>query len=253
MEEAISFITFYGPMWFLLALLIFTGLYTLWRQFTKSGSIRKRLSKDLPIPKYSVLLLFAVVLGFFTFLFRLFSPIDKNFWGLPFGYMVQYTMMFSVGVIAMRYEWFGKISRKQTKVWSITIALAIALFYVYFFMFLGMDADLSVLLGGPNLHAFLFAVLDNIICMGMIFILIPIFYRKYNKQGTLMRNLSASAFHMYLVHPPILVLISLGFVFVPLFPAIKLAIVFPLAVILSYQASRLIMRKNHKSSKKMLT
>jgi hypothetical protein len=152
-------------------------------------------------------------------------------------------MMFSVGVIAVRYDWFKKMSKDHVKAWSITIAATVVLFYLYAFLVLGLDSDLSVLMGGPTVHALIFALVDNIICMGMIFVLIPVFYARFNEQGILLQNLSSSAFHMYLIHPPVLVLVSLGFASISLIPVIKLAIVFPLAVILCYLASHFVLQK----------
>jgi hypothetical protein len=249
----VDFLTFTGPMWFLLVLLIFTALYTLWRKIIKLDSIQKHIPKTFPIPRYLFLLLLAIVLGCVTFAVRLGSPIDDNLLGIPFAFIVQYLMMFSMGVIIVRYDWLEKISKYHTKIWSITIATAIALFYLYFFLFLGMDSDLRVLLGGPSLHALAFALLDNIICMGMVFILIPIFYKKFNHQKALTRNLSSSAYHMYLIHAPILILVSLGFASIRLLPAIKLVIVFPLAVILCYLASHFVIKKIHQLLKQERT
>jgi surface polysaccharide O-acyltransferase-like enzyme len=117
------------------------------------------------------------------------------------------------------------------------------LFYLYALLFLGLDADFSVVLGGPTLAAFLFALTENVICMGMIFVLLPIFQAKFNHQGVLLRNLSASAFHMYLIHPPILVLVALAFASILLSPVLKLAIVWPLTVILCYLASHYVLQR----------
>ena len=243
LESSIKFLTDTGPMWFLYVLLIFTAGYTLWRQITKIDSIKRRIPEELPIPRFIYLLLISIGLGCVTFLVRLVSPIDKFPLGIPLGFIIQYAMMFSVGVIALRYDWFEKMSKDHIKIWSITIAVAFVLLSLYWFLFLGVDADLSVALGGPTLAAFLFAVVDNIICMGMIFILIPIFYARFNQQGPVLRNLSASAFFMYLIHPPILVLVSLGFASINLIPVVKLAIVWPLTVILCYLVSHYVLQK----------
>jgi len=239
----INFLTDSGPMWFLYVLLILTAGYALWRWITSFDSLKQYIPKELPIPRYWYLLLIAIGLGCVTFLIRLVSPIDEFPLGIPFGFIIQYAMMFSVGVIAMRYDWFEKMTKDLTKTWAIIIAATIILLYIYWFSYVGMDADLSLVLGGPTLTAFLFAVVDNIIAMGMIFILIPIFYAKYNRQGTLLQNLSASAFYMYLIHPPILVLVSLGFVSISLIPVLKLAIVWPLTVVLCYLVSHYVLQK----------
>jgi len=245
LEAFIRFITSTGPMWFLYVLLIFTAVYTLWRQITKIDSIQRRIPKEFSIPKYYYLLLFAICLGFLTFLVRLVSPIDKFPLGIPFGFIVPYLMMFSVGVIAVRYDWFQKMTRGHVKVWAITILATFMLLNLYVVLFVGFDSDLSVFLGGFNLPALLFAVAENVIAMGMIFVLLKIFYAKFNKPGKILKNLSSSAFYMYLIHPLVLVPVSLGFAFVPLIPVIKLAVVFPLTVILCYLISHFVLEKIH--------
>jgi hypothetical protein len=253
LEAFISFITRTGPMWFLYVLLIFTVVYTLWRQLTKIDFVQRRIPTEFSIPKYFYLLLFAISLGFVTFLVRLVSPIDKFPLGIPFGFFFPYLMMFSVGVIAIRYDWIRKMTRHHVKVWAITILAAFVLLYLYVFLFLGFDSDLSVFLGGPTLHALLFAVAENVVCVGMIFVLIKIFYAKFNDQGKILQNLSSSAFYMYLIHPLVLVPVSLGFAFIPLFPVIKLVIVFPLTVILCYLISHFGLEKIHLKKRTRVT
>jgi hypothetical protein len=237
-EGVINFLTNTGPMWFLYLLLILTAVYTIWRLITKIDSIQRRIPKEFSIPKYVYLLLVAIGLGCVTFFIRLVSPVDKFPLGIPLGFIVQYLMMFSVGVIAVRYDWFEKMTRRHVKIWAVSIMAAYILIFLYGFLVLGLNSDLSVFLGGPTLHALMFALAENIIGMGMIFVLIKIFYAKFNHQGKLLQNLSASAFYMYLIHPPVLVLVSLGFAFLPLMPVIKLILVFPLTVILCYLKHR---------------
>ncbi|MFW9826176.1 MAG: acyltransferase family protein [Candidatus Thorarchaeota archaeon] len=244
-ESLLGFITFWGPMWFLVVLLIFTAGYSLWRQITKIDSIQQRIPKEFPIPKYIYLLLFAIGLGGVTFLLRIVSPIDQSLLGLPFSFLILYVMMFSIGVIAVRYQWIEKMTKHHVKVWTIIIAASFILFFTYAALVVGLDADLSVFMGGFNLHALFFAIVESVISMGMIFVLIKIFYAKFNKQGKILKNLSSSAFFIYLIHPPVLVLISLGFANLPLLPAVKLLIVFPLAVVVCYLFSHFILEKIH--------
>ncbi|MFX0076848.1 MAG: acyltransferase family protein, partial [Candidatus Hermodarchaeota archaeon] len=189
------------------------------------------------------LLLLAICLGVVTFLVRLISPIDRFPYGIPLGFFFLYLMMFSVGIITLRYNWIEMMKRYHVKVWCITILVVFIILNLYIALFLGFDSDLSVFLGGPNLSAFIFAVVESIICMGMIFVLLKIFHAKLNYQGKFMHNLSSSAFYMYLIHPIVLVIVSLGFAFLPLLPVIKLVIVFPLAVILCYLLSHYVLEK----------
>jgi len=245
LEAFIGFITQTGPMWFLYVLLIFTVVYTLWRQLTKIDLIQRRIPTEFSIPKYLYLLLVAIILGFVTFLVRIVSPIDKFPLGIPLGFFVQYLMMFSVGIIAVRYKWFEKMTRHHVKVWAITILAVFILLYLYVFIFLGIDSDFSVFTGGFTWPALVFAMVESVIVMGMIFVLLKIFYAKFNDQGKILQNLSNSAFYMYLIHPIVLVPVSLGFASLPLFPVIKLAIVFPLTVILCYLISHFFLERIH--------
>jgi len=245
LEAFVSFLTRTGPMWFLYVLLIFTAVYTLWRQITKIDSVQRRIPTELSIPKHIYLLLIAISLGFLTFLLRLISPIDAFPLGMPFGFFALYLMMFSVGVIAVRYDWIGKMRKHHVKVWAITILVAFILINLYLALFVGFDSDLSVFLGGLNWSALVFALAENVISMGMIFVLLKIFYAKFNDQGKLLQNLSSSAFYMYLIHPIVLVPVSLGFAYIPIFPVIKLAIVLPLTVILCYLLSHFVLEKIH--------
>jgi hypothetical protein len=242
-DRLIDFLSSTGPMWFLLVLLIFTALYSLWRQIRKYDFFQQYIPQKFSIPSYFSLLLFAIFLGCGTFLVRLVFPVDEFPLGIPFAFILIYLMMFSVGIIAFRYDWFEKTSKDHIKVWSSIIAVTIVSVFAYFFIFVGFDADFSVVLGGFTLPAFVFAVAENIVSIGMIFVLIPIFYLKFNSQGVLLQNLSSSAFYMYLIHAPILVAVSLVFASIPLFAIFKFIIVFPLTVILCYLASHYGLKK----------
>ncbi|MHA2038508.1 MAG: acyltransferase family protein [Promethearchaeota archaeon] len=245
----INFLTEFTISWFLVVLLIFTAVYTIWRQITKIGSIQKHIPKELPIPKNIYLLLIAVGLGFLAFLVRIpFSIIDVPL-GLPFAYMIQYFMMFSVGIIAYRYGWFEKMTRRHVKVWVIIISAVVILFFTYFFVIVGVESDFSVFFGGFHIEALIFALVDNIACMGVIFVLIKIFYAKFNKQGITLKNLADSSFHMYLIHPFVVIPVSLSIAFIPISPIIKLFVVFSISIILCYLISHFILQKIHLNKK----
>jgi peptidoglycan/LPS O-acetylase OafA/YrhL len=55
---------------------------------------------------------------------------------------------------------------------------------------------------------------------------------------------------MYLIHPPILVLVTLAFASILLSPVLKLAIVWPLTVILGYLASHYVLQRIDLSKRK---
>ncbi|NVM36769.1 MAG: acyltransferase family protein [Candidatus Lokiarchaeota archaeon] len=245
LDNFIDFLTSWTITWFLIVLLIFTAIYTIWRQITKINSIQKRIPKELSIPKYIYLLLLATGLGFLAFLVRINFPLNETPLGLPLAYMIQYFMMFSVGIIAYKYGWFEKMTRHHVKVWAITIFAIVVLFFTYFFVIVGVDSDFSLFMGGFNLNALIFALVDNIACMGMIFVLVKIFYAKFNNQGKILKNLADSSYFMYLIHPLVVIPVSLGIAFIPLSPIIKLTIVLLVSIILCYLLSHFGLEKIH--------
>jgi len=87
----------------------------------------------------------------------------------------------------------------------------------------------------------------------MIFVLIKIFYAKFNKQGKILKNLSDSSYNMYLIHPFVVISISLTIASIPLSPLIKIAIVLPVAFILCYLISHFVLEKIHLKKRKRVT
>jgi fucose 4-O-acetylase-like acetyltransferase len=249
-ENFIEFITFWTITWFLAVLLIFTTIYTLWRQLSKINMIKIHIPKELAIPKNIYLFLISIGLGFLTFLVRINFPFTETPLGLPIGYMIQYFMMFCFGIIAYRYAWFEQMTKKHIKVWAITIFIAVMLFFTYFFVIVGVDSDFSTFFGGFNFNAFVFALVDNICSMGMIFVLIKIFQAKFNKQGKILKNLADSSYYIYLLHPFVAIPLSLSIASIQISPIIKLTIVFPLTFILCYLLSHYIIENIHLTKKK---
>jgi len=236
LESFVNFLTSAGPMWFLFVLLIFTAGYTFWRHL---DSVQQYIPKEFSIPRYGYLLFLGIILGIATFMVRIEFAIDEFPLGVPLPFMIQYLMMFTVGALAARYNWFEIMFRetKYFKAWSITIVVSFLAFFVYIFLVLGIDSNLNVFMGGISVPALIFAVVDNVICLSMIFVLIPIFHKKFNTQNLLLQRFSSTSFHMYLIHPPILIFLSLLFAPISLFPVIKLAVVFPITIFLCYSAS----------------
>jgi fucose 4-O-acetylase-like acetyltransferase len=240
LSRFVEFLTEFSITWFLVVLLIFTAVYTIWTKVVKSNSVHPSISEERPIPRFIYLLLLAIGLGFLSFVVRIPFPIEQWPLGLPIGYMIQYLMMFGVGVVAYRNGWFDQMRRHHVKVWAITIFVVVMLYFTYFFVFVGVEADYTVFFGGPNLEALIFALVDNIICMGMIFVLLKIFLAKFNTAGSVQKFLADNSYLVYLIHPFVVVPISLGLAPVFLSPLIKLVIVVPVSIILCYLITYLI-------------
>jgi fucose 4-O-acetylase-like acetyltransferase len=137
------------------------------------------------------------------------------------------------------------MTRRHVKVWALTIFIVVILFFTYFFITGGSESDFSVYFGGPHLNALIFAIVDNIACMGMIFVLIKIFYAKFNKQGKFLKNLADSSFYIYLIHPFVTIPVSLGIAFIPISPIIKFLFVSVVSIIVCYLISHYGLQKIH--------
>ncbi|MHA2426157.1 MAG: acyltransferase family protein [Candidatus Thorarchaeota archaeon] len=237
LPDFVGFMTTFSITWFLVVLLIFTAIYTIW---TRIDSIKGRIPDELAIPKFIYLLLLAIGLGFLSFVVRIPFPIEEWQLGLPLGYMIQYFMMFSVGVVAVRYGWINQMRRHHVKVWAATIFVVVMLYFTYFFVFVGVESDYTVFFGGLNQEALVFSLVDNIICMGMIFVLIKIFYAKFNTGGNLQRKVADNSYLVYLIHPFVVVPISLALAPVFLSPLVKMVIVVTVSIVICYMIGALI-------------
>ncbi|MHA2326961.1 MAG: acyltransferase family protein [Candidatus Hodarchaeales archaeon] len=244
-DGIIGFFSSTGPMWFLTVLLILTAGYTLWRQIIKAETLRKYIKEEYTIPNYLKLLLLGFILGIFTFIVRLFFPIGEVTLGIPFAFSIQYAMMFIVGVLSFRNDWFHKVTNSQIKQWAITILALVIFFTLYVIIAFALAGEqaFSNLQGGFTLSSLVFSVVDNIICVAMIFVLIPLFRSRFNNQGNLIRKFSDNAYHIYLVHAPILVIVSLAIATVNIPSLVKLIIVYPLTVVFCFLFSQFALRK----------
>ncbi len=117
--------------------------------------------------------------------------------------------MFGVGVIAVNYGWFDQETIHLVKIWAITIFTVIILYFTYFFAFVGVESNYALFFGGLNQVAPVFALVDNIICTGMIFVLIKIFHAIFNIGGSNRKILADNSYLVYLIHPFIVLPLSL--------------------------------------------
>jgi len=127
-----------GPMWFVELMLIFIVAYGLGRLvlglITGSSRNADRFS-GIGVPSNIVIGIFAFSLGVIIFVMRIWLPINSYFepLGLPTAYVPQYIVLFFVGVIAYRGDWFQRISVATGKLWlGVVLVLVLVLFPILF-------------------------------------------------------------------------------------------------------------------------
>jgi surface polysaccharide O-acyltransferase-like enzyme len=92
--------------------------------------------------------------------------------------------------------------------------------------------------GGFNWLAFVYALWESFVIVGVCIGLLILFRQRLNHQGRLARNMAAVVYIVYLIHPPILIAFAYAFHIVPLYPLLKWAIAvlitIPLCFLIAY-------------------
>lgn len=240
-----------GPVWFIEALLFFTVLYALWREFynERSKSLA-RMTTDAPsvdtacmhrYPTYRDMLLYIVGLALVDFLIRLWLPIGWTFQLLnfQFPFFPQYISMFVLGLIAHRRRWFTRIPDAMGKVWLWVAIIELVLFPVVAIAG-GAINHLEYFAGGLHWQALFYALWEAIMCVAMCTGLLVLFRKRFHRQRSFGKFLSANAYTVYILHPLVIVGLAYGLHTVALYPLLKYGIAVMIAVPCCFALSALV-------------
>jgi surface polysaccharide O-acyltransferase-like enzyme len=227
-----------GVLWFVMALLMFTFLYALYRSISGSEI------KTVKIPTIKQILLFAAAIGVITFGVRV---IFNGFVLQPFGFQTahftQYIAMFILGLIAARSKWLEQADYKMGKRMR-KIAL-----YVIFGGFISFVVARRILnfppewfSNGFHWQQLWYAVWEQLVGFILVTALLCIGKHSWNNYSPFMSKLSRSSFAVYIFHPLFVISLSVGLSSWAIEPALKLLIVAPLAVVFSFLFGLLLVR-----------
>ncbi len=193
-----------GPLWFCLALLIFSIFYvSLIPVFSRSNTNIENSRR----PDALKLIGFAIVMALFTFVVRLFLPSGASFLNMHLGDFPQYIPLFGAGILAARNNWLPKLSFSSGIRW-LTIVLPLG--FVAWLMILWKGGILSgngdAFSGGWHWQAASINLWESFTCVAICYGLLVIYAREFDSQGPLAKFLSDNAFSVYVFHPPILIL-----------------------------------------------
>lgn len=226
-----------GVLWFVAALLLFTLIYAALRQ-RFSGQFRMRL----PGPKS--ILLFAVGLGFVSFLVRLVFPIG---WVLhPVGfqlcYFPQYIAFFGLGIVAQQNRWLDQLSIQQAKrfVW-LALFLVIVVLPLLLVVSTRLQAPADQFSGGWTWQALSLSLWEQLTGLSISMALLSYGKHYWNVRHPALDRLARYTYGVYVFHPLIIIVLSLLLSDLPVDPLAKLAVVAPLSVIGSFLTGRLIL------------
>jgi len=224
-----------GPLWFVEALLIFAGFYILWRLFAKTPASSVQDGDN--VPGNLTIALFALALSAVTFIVRIWLPIGWSFEPLnfQFPFFPQYICMFIVGIIAYRRNWLVRIPDAMGKLWvCIALLLILILFPTLFVLGGALKGDVTSFTGGLHWQCFGYAVWEQFTGVAMIIALLFLFRKWFNRQGRVGKALSASAYTAYIIHAPVVVLVTLAMRNISLYPLLKFALAVLIAVPLCF-------------------
>jgi glucan biosynthesis protein C len=211
-----------GPLWFCLALLIFSVVYAV--------SPPGRTAKTNPTGN-GQLMVFVFIMSVLTALVRAAHP--PSFLNMHLSDFPQYIMLFAAGTLAARGEWITKLPLRSGIRW-LTAALTIGLAAWFFIALEGK---------GTAWRTTAFACWESFTCVAVSYGLIVIFREKFNNQNRAAKYLSDNAFSVYVFHPPIVILIARAMHPLTWHPLLKFAMLTVLAVVASFALSGALFRR----------
>ncbi len=221
-----------GPLWFCLALLIFSLVY---------AAIPRRRTMGVRPPDNRTLGVFALVMGVVTFLVRAARP--PTLLNMHLGDFPQYLLLFSAGILAARGAWMEKLSFAAGRRWLVGA------------LTLGSVAWVSIMIGGGafagNRRAYsgwhwqsaAFDAWESFSCVAISFGLLMVFREKFGRQGRFAKFLSDNAFSVYVFHPPIVILGARMLHGVAWDPLVKFAALTCIGVVASFGLSATVFRR----------
>ena len=192
-----------GPLWFCVALLIFSLAYTSIRAVTG----RRLLSKPVNdcFPSWRKIVCFVLLMATATFALRI-TRLSTVF-NLPVRDFSQYVLLFTVGILAARRRW---LTRLDLRVGVSAIIFALSVGFLAWFAILSCGGffrgNESAFSGGLHWQSAAFAIWESATCVAISYGLLAILRAQFNQQERVAKFMSANAFSVYVFHPPILIL-----------------------------------------------
>jgi glucan biosynthesis protein C len=227
-----------GPTWFLFALLVLGGAYGLYR-LARRGSAP--LGGGLAAPGIPALLGFALVMAVSILLTAQVSPIGdfKPLFGFIYlqpAFFPQYLLMFAAGILAYRNDWLKRIDGRQLRTWKWVAAGCAVALPVMFVAGGAAAGQFDAFITGFAWQSLALNLWVALTCVSFTMTLILWLRRRQEQHqpGATSKEISASAYAAYIIHPVLLVAITSNMSGLALYPLLKFAIAVPLAVSASF-------------------
>jgi len=209
-----------GPMWFIMLLLILSPLLVIFIKITDRSTFQGKS------PGRFSIILAAITISLMTFIIRITFPIGTVFQplNLQLPHVMQYIFMFFAGAYIYLADWQEKLPSVSLKFWlPITIGLIIIL-PVLFFLVGGASGNIASALGGFTWQSLVYSIWEQTFCVSIVATLLLLFFKLFNKNTGLTRELAASSYATYVFHPLVLVIFTALLQELPYPPILKLTL-----------------------------
>jgi glucan biosynthesis protein C len=243
-----SFIKASGPLWFAVALLVFSVLYAVVRLI--GGMVRgtsvQALRREMTVSPRAVHLSAAaliVVIAAGSFAVRLVQPIGTSWYNMQLCFFPQYVVLFVAGLWAGRRGVLRAIPRAAGMAW---LRLAFIVGVPAWFLLMGLGGVFTgndqVITGGLRWQAASYAAWEAFFAVSVSIGLLTLYREKANVRNRATGLLADTCFGVYVFHAPILVAVSMILKNVAVYPLAKAAIAALLAFGVSVAAAWVIRR-----------
>lgn len=143
--------------------------------------------------------------------------------------------MYIVGIIAYRCNWLVRIPDSTGRFWlCVAIVFIIMLFPALFVLGGASSGNISPFKSGFHWQCFGLVAWEQFTGVAMIISLLFVSRKHFNRQARLGKAMSASAYTAYIIHAPVVVLVTLAMRNISLYPLLKFALAVLIAVPLCF-------------------
>ncbi len=198
-----------GPLWFAQALLMFSIGYCAWRAMAGAPLTQiERTPKPVPAGKWW--LVSALGVGAAALAIRQVIPTGVNVIGLQLGYFASYTFLFAIGIAAWRYDWLRLLEWRHARPWVIGLLVSWPALPVGILVARSLYGPGTANFGGGfSWTSVLYALWEPFVAWALIAAWLLVFRAGMNCASPFWTWLNRRAYAVYIIHPVILVGISL--------------------------------------------
>ncbi|HEV3325289.1 MAG TPA: acyltransferase family protein [Puia sp.] len=229
-----------GPLWFCVALLFFSSVYTGWRSLVPPST---RLERPKAFPRTIVLVTLIGLTAIATFVVRVSWPMGTSFYNMQFCYFAEYIVFFVGGILAYRNGWLSALPAAISRRWGFAGLFGGLIVWLLDIFLGGGPRNGAFYDGGWHWQSLGMSLQDALAGIGISLGLLGLFRTRFNRQGRWARFFSDNAFAVYVFHTPILIAITRGMTGLHWLPLGKFVLATFLCIAATYALSAGVFRR----------